>query len=66
MDNSQSTNLVEYKVTVCDKNNNDPKTRVWITFSSKDYPDPRKRAEEWILNFNENARRKREFVIESN
>lgn len=66
MENSQPTEKPEYKVTVCDKNNNDPKTRVWITFSSKDYPDPHKRAEEWIENFNENARRKREFVIEPN
>ena len=53
MSNELKTNYV-----VVDLNNNDPKERVWVSFATKD------QAEAWIKNFNDNARRKRNFGIE--
>ncbi len=45
------------KFVVYDSNNSDPIDSIWVKFDNK------KQAEDWIQNFNDNARRKREFGI---
>ncbi len=48
---------VNFAFAVVDLNNPDPVESVWMRFETKE------KAEDWIKNFNDNARRKRNFGI---